>query len=136
MHDYWHKQTSEKPLFPDLLWSRPENKRHAGKLTIIGGNLHGFAAPAIAFNTAQKAGIGNVNVVLPNAIQKLVGTFLPEATFAPSTPSGSFGSQSLAELLDTAAWADGVLLAGDVGKNSETTVVLEAFLQKYTGLAT
>ena len=42
-HDYWHKQTSSKPLFPELIWSRPENRQLAGKLLIIGGNLHGFA---------------------------------------------------------------------------------------------
>jgi len=54
---YWHKQTAEKPLFPDMLWSKPENKSHAGKLLIIGGNLHGFAAAAEAYNQATKAGI-------------------------------------------------------------------------------
>ncbi len=134
--DYWLRQTKDKPLFPDMLWSRPENKRHAGKLAIIGGNLHGFAAPATAFTAAQSAGIGHAAVVLPNAIQKLVGGFLPEARFTPSTPSGSFGSQSLAELLDSANWADGVLLAGDLGKNSETTVLIEAFLDKYRGQLT
>jgi NAD(P)H-hydrate repair Nnr-like enzyme with NAD(P)H-hydrate dehydratase domain len=52
----WLKQTSDKPVFPDLLWSRPENRKYAGKLLIIGGNKHGVAAPGIAFSAAQKAG--------------------------------------------------------------------------------
>lgn len=134
--NYWHKQTKNELLFPDLEWSKPENKMHAGKLVIIGGNLHGFAAPALAFGEAEKAGIGSVSVVLPSAIQKTVGGFLPEAVFVPSTPIGSFGSPSLAEMLDSASWGDAVLLAGDFGRNSETAIVLEKFLDSFTGPVT
>jgi NAD(P)H-hydrate repair Nnr-like enzyme with NAD(P)H-hydrate dehydratase domain len=130
--DYWHKQSPDETLFPELEWARPENKLHAGKLLIIGGNLHGFSAPATAYGEAQKAGIGTTRVLLPNKIQKIVGGFLPEAEFAPSTPSGSFASASLASWLEQAAWADGVLLAGDLGRNSETAIVLEKFLEKTT----
>lgn len=132
-HLYWHKQQVSKPLFPELEWSKPENKRHAGKLLVIGGNLHGFAAPATAYAEAQKAGIGTTRVLLPDALHKLVGGFLPEASYGPSTPSGSFAQRSLAEWLEQATWADGVLLAGDLGRNSETAIVIEAFLQKYVG---
>lgn len=130
---YWHRQQANTPLFPELEWSRPENKRHAGKLLIIGGNLHGFAAPATAYNEAEKSGIGTVRVLLPDAIHKLVGGFLPEASYGPSTPSGSFASRSLADWLEQASWADGVLLAGDLGRNSETAIVIEKFLSKQTG---
>ena len=133
---YWFKQSPGKPLFPELEWSKPENKRHACKLLIIGGNLHGFAAPATAYNEAEKAGIGTARVLLPDAIHKLVGAFLPEATYGPSTPSGSFGQRSLADWLEQATWADGVLLAGDMGRNSETAIIIEAFLQKYSGSLT
>lgn len=132
MNDYWHKQTAEKPLFPDLLWSRPENKHTAGKLLIIGGNLHGFAAPATAYNESIKAGIGTAKVLLPDALKKTVGRILENGEYAPSTPSGSFNKQSLSEMLDFNLWADGVLLAGDLGRNSETAVVLEQFLTKST----
>ena len=130
---YWRKQTPDKPLFPELLWSRPENRLYAGKLLIIGGNLHGFAAPAEAFAHAEKAGIGVARVVLPDALQKTVGKVFAAGEFAPSTPSGSFAQKALAELLSLAAWADGVLLAGDFGRNSETAILLEKFAEKYTG---
>jgi hypothetical protein len=60
----------------------------------------------------------------------------PEAEFAPSTPSGSFATTALAQLLDLAGWADGVLLPGNFGRNSETTVLLESFLEKYPGQVT
>jgi len=133
---YWHKQTTDKPLFPDLLWSRPESKRTAGKLLIIGGNIHSFAAVGQAYQAAKAAGIGSLRIVLPDALQKTVSKLLPEAVFAISTPSGSFGQRALAELLEQASWADGVLLAGDFGRNSETAIVLEKLVSKYQGQLT
>lgn len=133
---YWQKQTLEAPLFLDLLWSRPENRRQAGKLLILGGNLHGFSAPAEAFSAAEKAGIGSSRVLLPDAIKKTVGGFIEHGEFAPSTPSGSFSQKALDEVLEQAGWADGVLVAGDLGRNSETAILLEKFLAKYPGQIT
>jgi NAD(P)H-hydrate repair Nnr-like enzyme with NAD(P)H-hydrate dehydratase domain len=127
----WLKQTLDKPLFSDLLWSRPENKRQAGKLLIIGGNSHGFAAPVAAYNAATAAGIGSARAMLPEVLRKALGTSFAEAEFAPNTPSGSFSRRALDMLLENAKWADGVLLAGDFGRNSETAVLLSSFLDKY-----
>lgn len=129
----WLKQTVDNPLFPDLAWSRPERRDQAGKLLIIGGNLHGFSASAEAFAHAGSAGIGTSRVVLPASLRNTVGTLFPEAEFGSTTPSGSFARAALGELLDLAAWSDGVLLAGDLGRNSETALLVESFLNKYTG---
>ncbi|HKU18179.1 MAG TPA: hypothetical protein VJP80_02795 [Candidatus Saccharimonadales bacterium] len=131
--DYWLKQEAGKPLFPELEWSRPENRQSAGKLLIIGGNLYGFAAVAEAYAVAAQAGIGTARVLLPNAVQKIVGRVLENGEFAPSTPSGSFSQQALNEFLLQAHWADGMLLAGDLGRNSETAILLEKFLHKRPG---
>lgn len=131
--DYWHKQTPDRPLFPDLLWSRPENKPQAGKLLIIGGNAHGFSAPAEAFAAAEKSGVGTARVLLPDSLQKTVGRNFPAGEYAPSTPSGSFSQQALAEFVEMTQWADATLLAGDFGHNSETAVLLEKFIQNYRG---
>jgi hypothetical protein len=133
MQDYWHKQTADKPLFPDLLWSRPENKKQAGKLLIVGGNAHGFAAAGEAYSEAAKAGIGTARVLLPDSLQKTVGKVFEAGEYAPSTPSGSFSQKGLAELLEMSVWADAVLLAGDFGRNSETAILLEKFIAKYSG---
>jgi NAD(P)H-hydrate repair Nnr-like enzyme with NAD(P)H-hydrate dehydratase domain len=130
---FWHKQTRDEPLFPDLLWSRPENRRHAGKLLIIGGNGYEFKSPANAYGDALEAGIGNAKVLLPDSMQKVVKDIFPEAEFAPSTPSGSLARTSLAQMLDLADWADAILLAGDFGRKSETAIVLESLLQNYSG---
>jgi ADP-dependent NAD(P)H-hydrate dehydratase / NAD(P)H-hydrate epimerase len=134
--EYWHRQGGDKPLFPDLLWSRPENRQHAGKLLIVGGNLHGFAAPAESFQEAAKAGVGTARVLLPDALQRTVGRTFAAGEYAPSTPSGSFGQKALAEFLSLGQWADGVLLAGDLGRNSETAILLEKFAEKHTGRLT
>jgi hypothetical protein len=131
---YWHKQKPDQPLYPDLLWSRPENKRTAGKLLIIGGNAHGFAAAGEAFAEAQAAGIGTARVVLPDVLQKVVGNHFETAEFAPSTPAGSLSQAALAATLDQAAWADATLVVGDLGRNSETAILMEKFLSKHSGI--
>ena len=133
MRDYWHKQTVGQPLYPDLLWSRPENKKQAGKLLIVGGNAHGFAAAGEAYSESAKAGIGTARVLLPDSLQKTVGRVFEAGEYAPSTPSGSFSQKALAELLEMSAWADATLLAGDLGRNSETAILLEKFTSKYSG---
>jgi len=137
--DYWYKQTLDKPISPELIWSQPENRQLAGKLIIIGGNLHGFAAPAEAYIQAVKAGIGIARVVIPDSIKTLLehsqGNDLG-MEFAPSTPSGSFSLNALAEILSLCGWADGVLLAGDFGRNSETAILLERLITKYCGQLT
>lgn len=133
--DYWLTQTKDKPLFPELEWSRPENRAMAGKLLIIGGNVHGFAAPAEAYTMATKAGIGTARVLLPDAVRKIVGQFLENGEFAPSTPSGSFSQRALTELIVHSNWADAILFAGDLGRNSETAILMEKFLAK-SSLAT
>lgn len=132
----WFKQTAEKPLFEDILWSQPENKHSSGKLLIVGGSSHGFAAVATAFTAATKAGIGAMKVLLPDSTKKTLGRSFAEAEFAPSTPSGSFSRQALDQMLENAEWANAVLLAGDFGRNSETAILLDAFLDKYRGQVT
>lgn len=128
--EFWQKQEAGKPLFPQLLWSRPENRQAAGKLLIVGGNLHSFLAPAEAYTETITAGIGMSRVLLPSAIQKVVGPSIENGEFAASTPSGSFSQRALVELLDWCKWADGILFAGDLGRNSETAIMVEKFLQK------
>jgi ADP-dependent NAD(P)H-hydrate dehydratase / NAD(P)H-hydrate epimerase len=134
--DYWHQQMADRPLFPDVLWSRPERRAQAGKLLIIGGNGYGFATAAEAFTASQKAGIGDVRVVLPDALKRTLDKQFEAGHFVPSNPSGSFSQKALADILDFSAWADGVLIAGDLGRNSETALLLESFISKYDGQLT
>lgn len=127
-HLYWTKQELSKPAFPELVWSRPENKGSRGKLLIIGGNSFGFSAPGLAYKYAEEAGIGTARVLLPLAIKKVAGSLFPAVEFGASNPSGSFSQQALGEWLDHSMWADGVLIAGDLGRNSETAILIEKYL--------
>jgi len=129
----WLRQSKDKPAFDDLLWSRPENKRYAGKLLIIGGNSHAFNAVSSAYAAALAAGIGTARVMLPDKLERMLSQMFPEAEFTSSSLSGSFARTALGPMCDAAAWADGVLLAGDFGKNSETAILLESFAGKYAG---
>ena len=128
----WLKQ-GDTILFEDVLWSRPENKRFAGKLLIIGGHKQSFNAVSDAYAAALKSGIGTARVILPQSLKSMLKTVFPEAEFAPSNPIGSFSRDALATWLEAAEWADGVLLAGDFGRNSETAVLIDSFIKKYEG---
>ena len=133
MNENWLRQSLNKPLFSDLLWSRPENRRLAGKLVVVGGNAHGFSMPVHAYSESLRAGAGVVNVLLPSSTQKMVGHIFSDVTFAASTISGGFSKDSLGEFMILSDWADGVFLAGEIGNNSETTILIEEFLDNYDG---
>lgn len=127
---YWQNQL-DKPLFPNLLWSRPETKHGAGKILIIGGQAQEFIHVAESYAATEKAGAGVIRVLMPSSTQK-VTKMLPNIEYAPSNTSGSFAKSALTELLTAAEWADTVLIAGNLGKNSETNLMLEAFMHKHT----
>ncbi len=135
-HTYWLKQTAEKPLYPDIEWSKPEQRSQAGSLGIIGGNKLGFAGVAEAYGTALSSGVGHVKVLLPDALQKTIPTSITDTIFSPTNPSGSLAKDAENDLKALAAWANGVLMIGDAGRNSETAILYEHFLTDYTGQLT
>lgn len=133
---YWQKQTPNEPLFPNIEWSRPEQKAKAGKLGIIGGNKLGFAGVAEAYSVAIQYKVGAAKVLLPDALRKDVPKAITDAVFAPSNPSGGLSKDAVAELAALGAWADGILMIGDAGRNSETAILYEQFIQGYHGQLT
>lgn len=132
-HTYWRRQTHAKPLFPDIEWSRPEQKSQAGKLAIIGGNKLGFAAVGEAYDTATKLGAGQIRAILPEDLKRNIPATITDAYFVPSNPSGGFSREALPELMAACAWADVCLLVGDSGRNSETAIALETLLNAHDG---
>jgi ADP-dependent NAD(P)H-hydrate dehydratase / NAD(P)H-hydrate epimerase len=131
--DYWKRQTVDHPLYPDIEWSRPEQRSQAGRLGIIGGNKLGFAGVAIAYETAQNAGVGEVRTLLPDALQKVIPASITDAIFAPTNISGSLTKEAITEMLALGAWSTGILLIGDAGRSSETAIVYEDFIRRYSG---
>ena len=132
-YSYWKKQSVEKALFPDIEWSKPEQKSQAGKLGIIGGNSLGFAGVAEAYGVASAAGTGDVRVLLPNVLKKALSSAITDAIFAPTNPSGSLAKDAIVEMNAVGEWANSVLLIGDAGRSSETAIAYEQFIQKYAG---
>lgn len=123
----WTRQEKGKPLYPDMLWSKPENKRYAGKLLIIGGQAGSFKNISAAYSYAVKAGAGHVRLLMPESLRKLTQS-IEGAEYAPSNQSGSFARTALGAFFELSEWSDHILLAGDLGKSSETTVIVDGFL--------
>lgn len=122
------KQTKD-PLFEDILWNQPVNKRAAGKLLIIGGHSQQFQAIHSAYRATQEAGAGTIQLVLPKSLRSMVGN-LPEAAFVADTRSGSLSKEALQDILGFAQAADVILLPGDMSANPETVSLLQSLLSQ------
>jgi len=129
--DYWQKQLPGKALYPDIEWQKPEQKALAGKLLLVGGNAHGFAAVAQAYQDALAAGAGECRVVLPAALKKAIDPLALDCVYVPTNISGGITKDALPQLKAAAAWADAMLFIGDAGRNSETAIVYEQLLQAF-----
>ncbi len=136
--DYWQKQDPTKPLYPDILWNKPEQKSLAGKLGIIGGSKSGFAGVAESYSTSIKTGIGEAKIILPDSLKKILPKGTLEALYVSSEMSGGISKDALVDARALAADVDTLLLAGDFGRNSETAIMLEDLLsstEKWTVLS-
>lgn len=125
---YWLKQSSTKPLYPHIEWNKPEQRAHAGKLAIIGGNKLGFVAVATAYTEALEAGAGSVRAILPDALKPALPPTILDTVFVPSNPSGGMAQDSKPLVEAALSWANHGLLIGDAGRNSETAIIYESLL--------
>lgn len=133
---YWHRQTPVAPLYPDIEWNKPEQRSHAGKLGIVGGNRLGFVAVQDAYQIALDTGIGQVRVLLPDILKKAVPSSITDIIYGASNPSGGLSRDAVDSMRAINAWADAVLLIGDAGRNSETAILYEDFVRGYQGMLT
>lgn len=132
-HPYWKQQTPDKPLFPDLEWSKPEQVSQSGRLGIIGGSKLGFAGAADSYTNAASAGVGAVRILLPDILKRIIPTSMGNVLYGATNPSGSLSQDALTEMKAIGNWSTGILLIGDAGRNSETAIVYENFIQDYDG---
>ncbi len=122
------KQTDE-PLFPEILWNQPVNKRAAGHILIIGGHSQQFSRVQDTYQAVTQAGAGKVTVILPKTLHKITGA-LPDCIFVPDTPAGSLARSAETEIRRYIAEVDTVLLPGELSQNTETIGLLETLLQE------
>ncbi len=132
-HSYWKQQKPDSPLFPDIEWSKPEQRSRAGRLGIVGGNKLGFAGVAASYTTALEAGVGHVRVLMPDCLRKTIPPSMTDVIFGACTPSGSLAHDAATELSALGEWSQLLLLAGDASRNSETAILYEDLLRRYTG---
>lgn len=132
-YSFWKKQLPGQPLFPDIEWSKPEQRSHAGRLAIVGGNKLGFAGAAEAYAIAKETGAGDARVLLPDVLKKTIPRDMTDAVFAPTNLSGSLNGDALAAMSALGEWAQSVLLIGDAGRSSETAILYEQFISTYNG---
>lgn len=130
---YWRKQEPGKPLFPEVEWSKPEQRSGRGRLGIIGGNKLGFAGVAEAYQVAEKTGAGEIRLLLPDALKKSIPSAITDVIFSPTNQSGSLSKEALVDMKALGEWANGILMIGDAGRSSETAIVYEEFISKYDG---
>jgi len=130
---YWHKQTIDQPLYPNIEWSKPEQRSQRGKLGIIGGNKLGFIGVAESYSVATKTGAGEVRVLLPDVLKKTMPSSMTDIIFGATNPSGSLARDALTEMKAIGEWSTGILLIGDAGRNSETAILYEDFIRDYHG---
>lgn len=120
---------TEKPLFPDLLWSRPTLRSRGRRLLIVGGHKHEFSLVQDIYQVAEAAGIGEAQAALPDTLQRLVGGG-EFGHFLPATIAGSLGKAALGELLHTAKDYDGVIIGANLTNNSETGIMIESLISQ------
>ena len=130
MHDYWHRQEKNKPLYEEILWAKPENKRHKKKLVIVGGNTHAFTAIASSYNQTLEAGIGSCKIVLPDKLEKVIGKSIDDVVYLASDTSGGIAKGATIAMHEYAQWGDGVYLPGELGHSNETTRFVEQFVEE------
>lgn len=88
---------------------------------------------AEGYSAALQAGVGEVRVLLPDILKKTIPTTITDTVFGDTTPSGSLSKTALTDMEALGQWAQGVLLIGDAGRNSETAIVYEDFIRRYAG---
>lgn len=120
--DFWIKQGDE-PIDPDILWARPEQKKLAGRVSIVGGSKSSFRDVSALHSQVLAAGIGEVKTFLPNILEKVLGeneSFI----YVPANGYGEFGDASRVALAAASSWSDTLIVSPDFGSNSEAIKVL------------
>ncbi len=122
--DSWFKQTKD-PMFPDIIWSKPEHKSKSGRVLVIGGSKNNLHCLSQAYQNLTEAKVGALFLIAPDSLKKQIQPLISEAEFVPSTKLGSISEKSLSTIKSFAERSDAIFICGDLSHNSETTSVVE-----------
>lgn len=117
------------------------NKYTTGKVLVIAGSRGMHGAAALSSNAALRAGAGMVRLAYPAGIHPEVAVHILEIIGMPIGASAGVGPQGhghfrpdhLAELEESLAWADSILLGPGLGKHPETLAFIQGLIPKLKG---
>jgi len=122
-----------------LLPKRPKklHKYTAGKVLMVAGSKGYTGAAHLASQAALRSGAGAVVLMVPESIYPIMARkHTDEVVHAvPATPGGTFGDDSVREVVRKLAWADVLCIGPGLALNDATTRFLEAVLTRRTGPA-
>jgi len=117
-----------------MLPSRPRtaHKYSAGKVLVVAGSRAFIGAPLMTAGAALRSGAGAVVLAFPSSIQPAIARRVTEVIMAPIRESGAgaFGPDSVAGVLERAAWADAVALGPGISRDEETIAFVRELLLK------
>ncbi|MBI3243285.1 MAG: NAD(P)H-hydrate dehydratase [Chloroflexi bacterium] len=119
----------------------PERRRDAhkytfGKTLIVAGSKNFVGAAYLAGAAAYRAGTGLVTLAVPDSIQPILATQLPEATWLPLPESSGAIAESAAEVVSAQLGkADALILGPGFGMAEVTLNFLRALLADFRSLA-
>ncbi len=127
--DYWTQYKKDVDLGIDF--ERPDQKRMAGRLLILGGHANSFFVVSNVLNIAEREEVGEVKAFMPDSLSEKIPNN-DKVVFLPSDKSGSFSKTAIDPMLDNLEQTDAAIVIGDMGKNAETVKFLDELLTKST----
>jgi NAD(P)H-hydrate repair Nnr-like enzyme with NAD(P)H-hydrate dehydratase domain len=118
---------TDVPLFPKALYNRPLTRLTAGRLLVIGGQIHEFSQPTAIHQLALAAGLGECRVIMPDALASVLGG-ANGVYFGASTTSGSLARAALGRILELSEETDATAIGASLTNNSDTTMLIERLL--------
>lgn len=123
---------TERPIFEDLVWMKPEKVTDDQQIIIMGGHAQALQAPMQLFNACEQQKL-EISILLPDVVKKTLSTGTAQSglLFAPSTPAGSFSLTGFEEIMTTIEAYNFLLLAGDLSSNQETKQLLSKITTEF-----
>ncbi len=108
------------------------HKHSVGKIFVLAGSRNLTGAPAMAAQSAMRAGAGAVVLGSPASIHKALMRKLTEVMVSPlpETSAGSLSLEGIGEILDKCQWADVVVIGPGLSTDPETTDLVLSLLPR------
>ena len=134
--NYWTEQLAE-PLFPDIIWNKPQSKIHGPHLTLIGGYRDHFANISQAYSRLLAIStIINLELSLADSLKPLIRhlNLACPIYYLPTNKTGNLSLKAFETILEIISAISVIYLAGDLSNNSETILLIEQLIDNLTNI--